>query len=78
MELEFSCACCGQVHRGVPTFAAEAPLAYYQIPECDRDTRCQLTSDDCVIDDAQFFVHGCIETGVNMFVFRSTVVTRCP
>ena len=60
MELTFSCACCGQIHRGVPTFAAEAPLAYYQVASRERDTRCRLGADDCIIDGSDFFVRVCV------------------
>ena len=64
MDIEFACACCGQIHRGMPTFAAEAPLAYYAVRDPQRPTRCQLSSDDCVIDETAFFVRGCIEIPV--------------
>jgi hypothetical protein len=39
MKFEFKCVSCGEIHRGIPTFGAEAPLSYYEIPEQERDQR---------------------------------------
>ena len=49
----------------MPSFGAKAPLSYYEIPEPDRAQRCDLGSDDCVIDGKYFFVRGCIEIPVH-------------
>jgi hypothetical protein len=65
MTFEFKCNSCGEVHRGMPSFGAKAPLSYYAVPESDRDIRCALGSDDCVIDEEDFFVRGCIEIPVH-------------
>ncbi len=64
MTLEFTCSSCGEVHRGMPAFDAEAPLSYYAVPKEEREVRCLLGSDDCVIDGNAFFVRGCIEIHV--------------
>lgn len=48
----------------MPTFGAKAPLSYYEIPESERAERCDLGSDDCVIDGKHFFVRGCLEIPV--------------
>jgi hypothetical protein len=48
----------------MPGFEADAPLSYYAIPEAERALRCELGSDDCVIDRAFFFVRGCLEIPV--------------
>ena len=61
MVFSFRCASCDEIHEGMPTFGASAPLSYYEIPEGERATRCVLGSDDCVIDDKWFFVRGCLE-----------------
>ena len=60
----FKCTRCDEWHEGMPSFGASAPLYYYGIPEAERETRCQLSSDMCVIDGAHFFVRGCIELPV--------------
>lgn len=63
--LEFRCSSCGEMHRGMPSFGTDAPLSYYEVPAEQRDTRCRLGSDDCVIDETSYFVRGCIELPVH-------------
>jgi len=65
MPFEFTCSSCGQVHRGMPAFDAEAPLSYYEISQEERGSRCQLGADNCVIDGQSYFVRGCIEIPVH-------------
>ena len=65
MTFEFTCVTCGQIHQGMPSFGADAPLSYYEIPEFERERRCSLGSDDCVIDETWFFVRGCIDIPVH-------------
>jgi hypothetical protein len=62
---EFRCAKCGEVHRGMPTFGVDHPLTYHGVPEGERERRCSLGSDDCVIDETWFFVRGCLEIPVH-------------
>ena len=49
----------------MPTFGATLPLSYFAIPEAERESRCVIGSDDCVIDGKSFFVRGCIEIPVH-------------
>lgn len=49
----------------MPSFGTDAPLSYYEVPAEQRDTRCRLGSDDCVIDETSYFVRGCIELPVH-------------
>jgi hypothetical protein len=65
MSFRFHCSSCGETHEGMPTFSADAPLNYYTIPEAERTKRCQLGSDDCVIDEQEYYVRGCIEIPVH-------------
>jgi len=65
MEFEFKCTSCGEVHRGIPTFGADKPLSYFEVPEEEREERCDCGSDDCVIDEKWFFIRGCIEIPVH-------------
>ncbi len=60
----FKCTSCHQWHEGMPTFGAEAPLYYHAIPAEERDRRCLLDSDTCVVDDEFFFVRGCLDIPV--------------
>ena len=45
-------------------FGADTPAAYDSVPIIERDARCELTADFCVIDQSEFFVRGCIEIPV--------------
>lgn len=63
-EFEFKCSCCGETHKGIPTFGANYPITVLQIPQEERDERVDLGSDDCVIDGKDFYVRGCIEIPV--------------
>jgi hypothetical protein len=65
MGFEFRCQTCDEIHKGMPSFGAVAPLSYYAVPEAERASRCELGSDDCVIDRASFFVRGCLEIPVH-------------
>jgi hypothetical protein len=48
----------------MPTFGAEAPLYFYSVPAENRDRRCVLESDTCVVDQEHFFIRGCLEIPV--------------
>ncbi|MBR0969288.1 DUF2199 domain-containing protein [Bradyrhizobium japonicum] len=48
----FKCACCQEWHEGMPGFSADAPLYFYSIPAGERDSRCALDADTCIVDDA--------------------------
>jgi hypothetical protein len=45
-------------------FSAEAPDVWHSIPPEEREARCELTSDLCIIDKQVFFVRGCLEIPV--------------
>ena len=64
-EFTFNCSCCGEIHEGIPTFGADYPIAVLHVPENEREQRVDLGSDDCVIDDKDFYVRGCIEIPVH-------------
>lgn len=59
--IEFRCATCNQIHSGVPSFGWDRPYQYFQLADEERDARCDLGSDDCVIDGKWFFIRGCLE-----------------
>jgi len=63
-EFEFKCSCCGDIHQGIPSYVSQYPPLYHTIPEEERETRVNIRSDDCVIDEEWFFVRGCIEIRV--------------
>lgn len=65
VDFEFQCYTCGELHKGMPTFAWDYPLSVLDVPPEERAARVGLDSDTCIIDDKWFFVRGCIEIPVN-------------
>lgn len=65
MTFEFLCQGCGQIHWGMPALDAAAPVSYYAVPEAERETRCQLDADTCIIDASLYFVRGCLDLPVH-------------
>lgn len=58
----YLCRCCGQYHDELPLhYGAEAPVYFYGVPETEREDRCILTSDQCIIDEQHFFMVGNLE-----------------
>ncbi len=57
--LSYICKTCGKQHDELPMcYGVSAPELWYTIPEAERDTRTELSSDQCVIDEKYFFVLG--------------------
>jgi len=61
----FKCACCDEWHEGMPGYLADAPLYFYSIPADERERRCALDADTCIVDDEFYFARGCIEIPVH-------------
>lgn len=62
----FHCSTCGQYHEDLPMcLGAPAPAAWFAIPEQEREERCLLSSDQCVIDDTHYFLLGRLEIPVH-------------
>lgn len=65
MNEGFYCRTCGQFHAELPMdFGTDAPAPFDAIPENEREHRCDLTSDLCMIDDREFFIRGRLEIPV--------------
>jgi len=61
----FVCKTCGALHEDMPRLlTVAAPAAWEAIPEAERTRRALLTADQCVIDDAFFFILGRLELPV--------------
>src|SRR6266568_2085452 len=59
--MAFICQTCGKEHQGLPLdIGFGKPPDYFAIPENERGSRCELTSNHCIIDSEQFFLRGCI------------------
>jgi hypothetical protein len=60
----YICGTCGKFHAELPMeFGTDAPLLFYSIPANERESRCNLTSDLCNVDE-HFFIRGCLEIPV--------------
>jgi hypothetical protein len=60
------CACCGQEHAGLPfSFAADFPDSYANLNRDDREARAVIGTDQCIIDQEQFILRGCLEIPVH-------------
>ena len=58
----YICHTCGKRHEDVPfSFAADFPDPYANLSREDRDNRAVISSDQCIIDQEQFYLRGCIE-----------------
>jgi hypothetical protein len=62
---EFKCGTCGKFHQGIPSFGWDYPIQYLEIPEDQRDYRCRLGTDDCVIDEKNYFIRGCLDIHIH-------------
>lgn len=49
----------------MPGYAADAPLYFYTVPAAERDVRCRLDADTCVVDREYFFARACLELPVH-------------
>jgi hypothetical protein len=60
----FVCSSCGIEH-DFPTFAWDYPMPVLEVPADERKARVQLAPDECIIDEVEYFVRGCIEIPVH-------------
>lgn len=60
--MSWSCSTCGETHEDVPlSFAADYPDKYANMSLRERELRAIASSDQCVIDENEFYVRGCLE-----------------
>jgi hypothetical protein len=60
----FKCQSCDQWHEGMPAFGPPAPGRYFTLTEDERTARAILGSDQCIIDDREFYVLARLELAV--------------
>jgi hypothetical protein len=66
MSYSWTCSCCGKQFDTLPfDYSFDAPSNWHGLSEAEREARGKLTSDLCVIDDAEFYVRGCVEIPVH-------------
>jgi hypothetical protein len=56
--MEYVCAVCGDVHTDLPDIGFAWPDHYFDVPENERESRVEGTSDTCKIDQEYCFVRG--------------------
>lgn len=59
--MQYTCAACGLVHDGIPSYGADRPDPYWDVPVNKREEDVFLTSDSCVIANRFFFMRGCLD-----------------
>ena len=57
----FRCRTCGEWHSDLPAFEVPAPMNLLAIPEPERDQRCILETDACVVDGSEFYVRALLQ-----------------
>jgi hypothetical protein len=61
----YTCRCCGQYHPELPLhYGVPAPEYWFAIAPEERERRCLLGSDQCIIDEEHFFILGNLEVPV--------------
>jgi hypothetical protein len=70
----FDCGLCRQTHEDLPaSFAFAFPDFVNRMMPWDREQRCQMTEDWCVVDGKYYYIRGCLELPIigsdGLFVF---------
>ncbi len=57
MSEGFRCSRCGELHPELPfAYGADYPDVYYELPEAERERRCEYAPELCMIDQEHFFL----------------------
>jgi hypothetical protein len=66
MNHAWTCSCCGRSFDTLPmNYGFAAPRNWLALSEAERTARALLTEDICTIDDAEYYVRGCLEIPVS-------------
>lgn len=64
--MSWICSTCGQLHEGIPlSFAVDYPDNYANLKQDEQKNRALLGSDQCIIDESEFYIRGLIEIPVH-------------
>ncbi len=56
------CKKCGRVHEELPlSFALDSPDNYANLSQDERDIKATIGTDQCIIDQKEFYIRGCLE-----------------
>jgi hypothetical protein len=62
MQYTWTCACCGKQYNQLPLdVACDAPDPWLSLNTAEREIRGECSSDQCIIDDENFFIRGCLD-----------------
>jgi hypothetical protein len=62
LRYTWTCSCCRRQFHELPiNWSAGAPALYDGLPEAERQSRAELSTDFCIIDGNAFFIRGQIE-----------------
>jgi hypothetical protein len=62
----YTCGSCGAYHPELPfSYFVPLPDSILAVPEAERDSRCMILDEVCVIDDEHFFMRGNIQIPVH-------------
>lgn len=64
VEMKYFCSTCQREHDGFPSWGADRPALYWEVPAEKRESDVFLTSDSCVIADRFFFIRACLDIPV--------------
>ncbi len=60
--MSWTCSTCGEDHDDIPlSFAADFPDNYANLSAEDREERALISSDQCILDESEFYVRGLLK-----------------
>lgn len=62
--MRYICRTCNREHDGFPSWVADLPADYWDVPPDKREADVFLNSDSCVIADRFFFIRACLDVPV--------------
>jgi len=68
--MSYRCTTCGELHEELPDVGVGYPDQYWDVPEEERESRIESTSDTCIIDGEHFFIRGVIELPIHDYPER--------
>ena len=67
-KFKFTCATCGEVHEGSPSFSYKWPHHYEVLNDDDRNEIAKISDDLCVINDEDHFIRVILEIPIHGYI----------